>query len=69
MTGYPVIADPEDTELDQAYVVWEGDGDAMFIGRQRINMANQRFIGAVGFRQNRGSVPSVFALEGSTRAG
>lgn len=52
MADYPIVADPEDTELNQAWVAWKRDDAEMQIGRQRINMANQRFIGAVGFRQN-----------------
>lgn len=51
-TQYAVVADSEDTELNQAYV-GRSVGDASIrIGRQRINITNQRFIGAVGFRQN-----------------
>lgn len=52
MTDFPVVADPADTELNQAWVGWQRDDAEMQVGRQRINMADQRFIGAVGFRQN-----------------
>jgi hypothetical protein len=51
-TGHPAIADPEDAELNQAYLSWGSNEREILLGRQRINMANQRFIGAVGFRQN-----------------
>ncbi|MEO1574534.1 MAG: alginate export family protein [Pseudomonadota bacterium] len=50
---FPVVADPEDTELNQAYLAWSGiEGTVVKYGRQRINLDNQRFIGAVAWRQN-----------------
>jgi hypothetical protein len=50
---YPTIADPDITELNRAQFTYTGtDGFAVIAGRQRINLGNQRFIGAVGFRQN-----------------
>lgn len=50
---YPVIADPDATEVNRAQVTFTGiDGVAATIGRQRLNLANQRFVGAVDFRQN-----------------
>ena len=51
-TQFPVVADPGDTELDQAWLGWSGAGLTLRAGRQRINLDNQRFVGAVGFRQN-----------------
>jgi hypothetical protein len=51
-TQYPVIADPEGTDLNQAYFKYAGETMAGILGRQRINHGNQRFIGGVGWRQN-----------------
>ncbi len=53
-TQYPVVADPDDEEINQLYLVSQDTvpGTLMKLGRQRINWDNQRFIGAVGFRQN-----------------
>jgi hypothetical protein len=51
-TRYPVVADPEGTHINQAYFKYEGDKAAVTLGRQRINMDGQRFIGGVGWRQN-----------------
>lgn len=57
---YPVVADPEDTELDQGFVAFRGIKNTMITaGRQRINIMNQRFIGAVLFRQNDQTFDSV----------
>ena len=51
--GYAVIADPEATEINQAYLSFSGIANTTVkFGRQRINLDNQRFIGAVGWRQN-----------------
>lgn len=52
-TRYPVVADPEGTEINQAYVDYSISQDwSMRAGRQRINLDNQRFVGSVGWRQN-----------------
>ena len=45
---YPIIADPEGTEVNQAYIEYAGSYVAPRLGRQRINLDNQRFIGGVG---------------------
>lgn len=47
-----VIADPEGTEVNQAFVAYKFSGTTAQYGRQRILLDNQRFIGGVGFRQN-----------------
>jgi len=50
--GKAIIADPEGTEINQAYISYkQGETEGKY-GRQRINLDNQRFIGGVGFRQN-----------------
>lgn len=50
---YPVVADPDGTELNRAQVTYTGlENNAFILGRQRINLGNQRYIGAVGWRQN-----------------
>ncbi|AOE49839.1 alginate export family protein [Kangiella sediminilitoris] len=52
-TDHSVVADPEATEINQAALLFNGFTDtAMTIGRQRINLGNQRFVGGVGWRQN-----------------
>lgn len=49
---YPVVADPTGTEVNQAYLAYRNSGFQLAAGRQRINHANQRFVGGVGWRQN-----------------
>ncbi|MFT6195005.1 MAG: hypothetical protein ACJASU_001913 [Cognaticolwellia sp.] len=52
-TEYSVIADPETTELDQAFVQYKKDGVTAKIGRQVITLDNHRYVGHVGWRQDR----------------
>jgi hypothetical protein len=52
LTQYPVVADPEDTEVNQAYLSFKGLGTTFKYGRQVITYDNHRFIGDVGWRQN-----------------
>ena len=50
---YPVIADPDGTEVNQAYISYKSASNAIIkVGRQRILLDNQRFVGGVGWRQN-----------------
>lgn len=59
-TEYPVVADPEGTEVNQAYVDYAGIARTRLrLGRQRINLDNQRFVGGVGWRQNEQTYDAV----------
>ena len=51
-TQFPLIADPEGGDLNQAFLKYTGKGLTVTAGRQRINLGNQRFVGGVAFRQN-----------------
>ena len=50
---YSVIADPEHTELDQGFVQYQKDKVTVKVGRQVITHDKHRFIGHVGWRQDR----------------
>ncbi len=50
-TGYSVVADPEQTRLSQSYVDIKVGKTLFRTGRQMVNLDNQRFVGAVGWRQ------------------
>jgi hypothetical protein len=58
-TQYPVIADPEGTDINQGYFKYAGEEFAGILGRQRINHGNQRFIGGVSWRQNEQTYDSL----------
>jgi len=50
---FSVVADPDHTELDQAYIAYKEGKLSGKIGRQVITMDNHRFVGHVGWRQDR----------------
>lgn len=52
-TQYPVVADPSGSDLNQLYLEYAaGDDWTLRVGRQRILLDNQRYVGGVGWRQN-----------------
>lgn len=51
--AYSVIADPKSTELDQAYLQYHHDKLNLKLGRQVITHDGHRFIGHVGWRQDK----------------
>ncbi|MFQ3237120.1 MAG: hypothetical protein ACI9C4_002698 [Paraglaciecola sp.] len=58
---YSVIADPEHTELDQGYIQYNNDTFTAKIGRQVIALDGHRFIGHVGWRQDRQTFDALSA--------
>ncbi|HMM68419.1 MAG TPA: alginate export family protein [Dokdonella sp.] len=51
-TTYPVVADPEADEVNQAWIGYSDESFSAALGRQRVMLDNQRFFGNVGWRQN-----------------
>jgi hypothetical protein len=58
---YSVIADPEHTELDQGYIQYKNAGFSAKLGRQVITMDGHRFVGHVGWRQDRQTFDALSA--------
>ena len=52
VTDRPVVADPAGTDLNQVYLRYRGHDSDLRFGRQEINIDDQRFVGAVGWRQH-----------------
>ena len=50
---FDTIADPETTELEQAYLQYKAGGFTGKFGRQTFTLDNHRFLGHVGWRQDR----------------
>ncbi len=50
---FSVIADPEGTEVDQAFVKYATDNFSFKLGRQVFTLDGHRFVGHVGWRQDR----------------
>ncbi len=59
-TGFSVIADPYENEVDQLWISYAGIPDTLIKGgRQRIKLDDDRFIGNVGWRQLEQTYDSV----------
>lgn len=60
LTNRPVIADPDATEVDQAYLDFGFVPDTRItVGRRKLMWGNQRYISALGWRQNNNSFDGV----------
>jgi hypothetical protein len=58
---FPVVADPENIELNRLQVSYMKNGNGVTLGRQRIVLDNARFVGNVGWRQNEQTYDAVRA--------
>jgi hypothetical protein len=66
MTALPVIADPAMTALNRLQLTYASDFDTKFVlGRQRLLIGNQRFIGNSGWRQHEQSFDALSAVNTS----
>jgi len=54
-----VVADPENVELNRLQLQWKGKTAGVTVGRQRINLDDQRWVGSVGWRQNEQTFDAV----------
>ncbi|AHF89347.1 hypothetical protein OPIT5_02785 [Opitutaceae bacterium TAV5] len=57
--GYPVVMDPEVTEVNQVWLSYTFADTQATIGRQRIVYDNARFVGDVGWRQDNQTFDAV----------
>ena len=60
-TDYSVVADPDGSEINQALLRYDHALGSAVVGRQRINLDNQRFVGGVAWRQNEQTYDGVLA--------
>jgi len=58
---YSVIADPQNVALNRLQMRYKSDAATFTAGRQRINLDDQRWVGAVGWRQNEQTFDAVRA--------
>ncbi len=63
---YAVVADPENIELNRLQIQYRDGDKALTVGRQRINLDDQRWVGSVGWRQNE---QTFDAVRGEAKAG
>lgn len=62
---YPVVADPEGTIVNNLFIDYSPGKSSFILGRQNINRDNQRFIGAVAWRQNDQTFDAITAGTGA----
>lgn len=56
---YSVVADPANIELNRLQLQYKARAGALTVGRQRLNIDDQRFVGSVGWRQNEQTFDAV----------
>jgi len=56
---FPVVADPDNLELNRLQISYLKAGTGVTVGRQRIILDNARFVGNVGWRQNEQTYDAV----------
>jgi hypothetical protein len=49
---FATVPDPENLELNRLQLQYKGKGVTLTLGRQRINLDDQRWVGSAGWRQN-----------------
>lgn len=63
---HAVVADPQNAELNRLQIEYRGASQSLTLGRQRIDLDDQRWVGSVGWRQNE---QTFDAVHGSAKAG
>ncbi len=63
---YPVVADPDNVELNRLQISYTAPGGSVTLGRQRVIHDAARFVGNVGWRQNE---QTFDAIRGQSKAG
>lgn len=58
-TNHAVVSDPENVELNRLQVQYKSKDVGITLGRQRINLDDQRWVGSVGWRQNEQTFDAV----------
>lgn len=59
-TQFPIVADPQNIELNRIQLQYKGlPKTVVTVGRQRINLDDQRFVGSAGWRQNEQTFDAV----------
>lgn len=64
--NHSVIADPTNAELNRLQIQYKDGDNNVTLGRQRINLDDQRWVGSVGWRQNE---QTFDAIRGETKLG
>lgn len=60
-TNFATVADPESFDLNRLQIMYRTKNFGLTVGRQRINIDDQRFVGSVGWRQNEQTFDAIRA--------
>lgn len=61
LTSRPLIADADNIEINRLQLGYQGPAGGITIGRQLLELADQRFVGSASFRQNQQTFDAVSA--------
>jgi len=64
-TEYPVVADPDTSEINRAFVYYRSGPNHIIAGRQVLPVNQQRFLGSVNFRQNQQTYDALMLMNRS----
>jgi hypothetical protein len=65
--GYPIVADPENVELNRAQLRYSDARGAATAGRQRLALADERFVGTAPWRQSEQTFDAARVQIGSAK--
>jgi hypothetical protein len=66
-TSHPLVADPENIELNRLQLQYRWPKALLTFGRQRINIEDQRFVGNSGWRQNEQTFDAIRVEYGESK--
>lgn len=62
---YPVVADPDTSEINRAFLYYRRGPNHVILGRQTLPIDQQRFLGSVDFRQNQQTYDALMLMNRS----
>ncbi|MGI9232127.1 MAG: hypothetical protein ACR2RD_00715 [Woeseiaceae bacterium] len=63
--AYPVVADPDTSEINRAYLYYRRASNHVIAGRQVLPIKQERFLGSVNFRQNQQTYDAIMLMNRS----
>lgn len=64
-TAYPIVADPETSEINQAFLYYQKGPNHLLLGRQKLPIDQHRFLGSVDHRQNQQTFDALMVMNRS----
>lgn len=64
-SDYPVVADPDTSEINRAFLYYRRGPNHIIAGRQKLPIDQERFLGSVDFRQNQQTYDALMLMNRS----